>query len=200
VPFERVPGWVDRYDAAHPGAVWQVDALRAHAESPDGSRAEIAVPFGALAEPSLAGLVAHLERPWRVGIVLVRRGGFAVARLDGAVVVESKIGRRHVQGRTKAGGWSQQRFARRRDNQARAAFDAAAEHVQRLLTGPGRTLDQLACGGDRQAVASALAHPELAILADVAQTWLGGLPDPTRATLDAAITQARSVEITLHDP
>ncbi|MGW0243639.1 Vms1/Ankzf1 family peptidyl-tRNA hydrolase, partial [Micromonospora chalcea] len=32
-----------------------------------------------------------------------------------------------VQGRTAAGGWSQQRFARRRDNQAKAALGDAAE-------------------------------------------------------------------------
>jgi hypothetical protein len=200
VPFERVAGWVSRYDDAHPGTSWVLQPELASAHSPDGSRADIAVPFGPLTDLSLAGLSAHLERPWRIGIVLVRRGGFAVARLDGATVAESKIGRRHVQGKTKAGGWSQQRFARRRDNQARAAFDAAAEHVQRLLTGSGRTLQLLASGGDRQAVASALAHPELAALSKVPQTWLGGLPDPNRATLDAAIARARSVEVTLHDP
>ena len=42
-----------------------------------------------------------------------------------------------------------------------------------------------------------LAHPELAQLAALPQTWLGGLPDPTRSVVDAAITQIRSVEITL---
>ena len=47
--------------------------------------------------------------------------------------MESKVGQRHVQGRTKAGGQSQQRFARRRDNQARAAYEAAAEHAARIL-------------------------------------------------------------------
>jgi hypothetical protein len=42
-----------------------------------------------------------------------------------------------------------------------------------------------------------LAHPELAPLAALPQSWLGGLADPTRAVVDAAIAQARSVEITL---
>ncbi len=197
VPFDRVPGWVTRYDAAHPGTVWVVAATAARAESPDGSRVSIAVPFEPLTDATLLGLTAHLARSWQVGIVLVRRGGFAVARLDGPTVTESKIGRRHVQGRTKAGGWSQQRFARRRDNQARAAFDATAGHVQRLLAGPSRSLHLLAAGGDRQAVASVLAHPELAGLQRVPQSWLGGLPDPTRAVLDGAVAQVRSVEITI---
>ena len=66
-------------------------------------------------------------------MLLVRKGGFAVARLAGDRIVESKVGQRHVQGRTKAGGQSQQRFARRRDNQARQAYEAAAEHAARIL-------------------------------------------------------------------
>jgi Actinobacteria/chloroflexi VLRF1 release factor len=197
VPFERVPGWVTRYGAAHLDTRWVVGPDAVVAQSPDGARARIAVPFAPLPEPSLDALYAHLERAWRIGMVLVRRGGFAVVRLEGPTVADSKIGRRHVQGRTKAGGWSQQRFARRRDNQARAAFDAAAEHVERLLAPHAGSLHLLASGGDRQAVASVLAHPQLARLAALPQTWLGGVPDPNRTVVDAAITDVRSVDITL---
>ena len=200
VPFDRVPGWVTRYDAAHSGTVWVVEPHEARAESADGTRVRISVPFTALADTSLDGLAAHLQVPWHVGLVLVRRGGFAVVRLEGATVAESKIGRRHVQGRTKAGGWSQHRFARRRDNQARAAFDAAADHVRRLLGQTARPLQLLGTGGDRQAVTSVLARPELAALRDLPQTWLGGLPDPRRAVVDTAIAQVRSVEVTITDP
>lgn len=197
MPFDRVPGWVQRYDAAHPGTQWSVQPERVLAVGPDGSRVEIVVPFTPLDDPSLEGLTTHLAQPWRIGVVLVRRGGFAVARLEGATLAESKIGRRHVQGRTKAGGWSQQRFARRRDNQARAAFDAAAEHVERLLTGTARPLHLLATGGDRQAVTSTMDHPVLTGLRGLPQVWLGGLPDPNRTVLEAAVAQVRSLEITL---
>ena len=66
-------------------------------------------------------------------VVLVRRGGFAVAVVvDGRMVVH-KVGSRHVQSRTAAGGWSQQRFARRRANQADALVEAVAEHLARIL-------------------------------------------------------------------
>ena len=78
-------------------------------------------------------------RPPAWGVLLVRKGGFAIARLRGDDLVESKVGQRHVQGRTKAGGQSQQRFARRRDNQARAAYEAAAEHAARILPGVRRS-------------------------------------------------------------
>lgn len=200
VPFERLDGWLLRYDAAHPATAWRVTAQDVRTESPDGTRVRIAVPFAPLSEESLDGLSAHLQRPWAVGVVLVRKGGFAVARLSGREVVESKIGRRHVQSRTKAGGWSQHRFARRRDNQARAAFDAAAGHVQRVLGPVSGRLHLLGTGGDRKAVASVLAHPELARLAAAPQTWLGGVPDPNRDVLDEAVARIRSVEITITDP
>ena len=92
-------------------------------------------------------------------MLLVRKGGFAVARLAGERIVESKVGQRHVQGRTKAGGQSQQRFARRRDNQARQAYEAAADHAARILGGPrGRW----STGGDHAAVDEVLADPRLA--------------------------------------
>ncbi len=200
VPFERWAGWCTRYDGAHPGTSWRIGATEAVAESPDGTRVAVVVPFEPLIELSPDGFAAHLQRPWLAGVVLVRRGGFAVARVQGAEVVDSKVGRRHVQGRTKAGGWSQHRFARRRDNQARAAFDAAAEHVHRVLGGVAGRLVTIGTGGDRQGVASVLSHPELARLAATPQTWLGGVPDPTRSVLDAAVARLRSVEVSIQDP
>ena len=69
-----------------------------------------------------------------LGLVVNSMAGFAIARLEGPTLVAHKIGQRRVQGRTKAGGQSQQRFARRRDNQARQAFEAAADHAARLLS------------------------------------------------------------------
>lgn len=200
VPFDRFAGWVERFDAAHPGMQWTVAPELVQASSPDGTSIEAAVPIRRTESdaPTLDELRAHLLRPWQLGIVLVRRGGFAVAHVRGSQVVDSKVGQRHVQGRTKAGGWSQQRFARRRDNQARAAFDAAAEHVVRLLAPEVRRLDALALGGDRKAIDTVLA--EVGDLARLPQIWLGGVADPKRDVLNAAIGQARSVVVRISDP
>jgi hypothetical protein len=110
--------------------------------------------------------------------------------MSGDTVEEDKVGRRHVQGRTKAGGQSQQRFARRRDNQARQAFGAAAEHAVRLLA--GATMPVVA-GGDHAAVDEVLADPRLRHLR-VTGPWLA-VPDPRRAVLDAAVADALSVQV-----
>jgi hypothetical protein len=200
VPFERLAGWFTRFDDAHPGTTWVASPEMVAGTCPDGTSVRMPVPYQPLADPSVDALVQHVARGWMAGVVLVRKGGFGVARLRSATVLDSKLGRRHVQGRTKAGGWSQHRFARRRDNQARAAFDAAAEHVHRLLSPHAAGLQILGTGGDRQAVNAVLAHPELQAVARVPQRWLGGVADPTRSVLDDAIARLRSVDIEITDP
>ncbi len=157
----------------------------------DGSTFTARLPFdaGYGGLPDAAAFAAAVSPPGRWGVLLVRKGGFAVARLEGTQVVESKVGQRHVQGRTKAGGQSQQRFARRRDNQARQAYEAAADHAARILVGPMAVVT----GGDHTAVADVLEDPRLGGLA-VTEPWLA-VPDPRRSVLEQAIRDATSVRI-----
>jgi Actinobacteria/chloroflexi VLRF1 release factor len=123
-----------------------------------------------------------------------------VARVVGAETVAVKIGKRHVQGRTKAGGWSQQRFARRRDNQAQSAFGAAADYVESLLLPHADALHLLATGGDRQAVSTVLATPGLSPLASRPRRELTVSGDPGRDVLARAVAELRSVQIEIVDP
>ncbi len=90
-----------------------------------------------------------------------------------------------MQGRTKAGGQSQQRFARRRDNQARQAYEAAADHAARLL---GEGAPHVVTGGDHAAVDEVLADPRLKRVS-VDERWLP-VPDPKRGVLEQAILDA----------
>ncbi len=158
----------------------------------DGSRFTAALPFGtaydgsADADGFAAALGAAAPHEW--GVLLVRKGGFAVARLAATTTVASKTGQRHVQGRTKAGGQSQQRFARRRDNQARQAYEAAAGHAVRLLTEPSVLAGPLVTGGDHAAVQAVLEEPRLRGLS-VDPRWLA-LPDPRRSVLEQGVADA----------
>ncbi len=193
VPPARWARWVENFATRHGGVV-----LRAggglHGVAPDGSTFSAWLPFDLAyvgeAEPVAFAAAARPPGAW--GVLLVRKGGFAVARLAGAELVEHKIGQRHVQGRTKAGGQSQQRFARRRENQSRAAYEAAAEHAARILR-PGPVVT----GGDHAAVDAVLADPRLAGLA-VVGPWLP-VPEPRRRELDAAIEDARSLAVEVHN-
>jgi hypothetical protein len=190
---------MERYSAQHAETQWTVDPDSVSARSADGSTVSFAVPIRPLDVATVEGLLAHLDRRWQLGMVLVRRGGFAVAHVVGPSITASKVGQRHVQGRTKAGGWSQQRFARRRDNQAQAAYDAASGYVHEILLSEADQLDQLITGGDKLAVDAVFAEKPLAPLRQMSQRWLPGIPDPRRAVLERAVRAARSVTVDIVD-
>ena len=88
--------------------------------------------------PLTGGLVEHVLRDRRVGVLLVRLGGCACGVFDGPRLVASKVTVRQVHGRSAAGGQSQQRFARRREGQVRVALQASADTAVRVLLPDGR--------------------------------------------------------------
>ncbi|KRF36051.1 acVLRF1 family peptidyl-tRNA hydrolase [Nocardioides sp. Soil805] len=190
VPPARLERWVDNFVARHGPTSYAVVGGALRGEADDGSSFVARLPLAASYDgvPDVAGLLAAATPPDRWGVLLVRKGGFAVARLEGPRMVEHKIGQRHVQGRTKAGGQSQQRFARRRDNQARQAYEAAAEHAARILR-PGPVVT----GGDRTAVEEVLGDVRLTGLR-VVEPWLA-VPDPRRAVLDQAVADGQSLGV-----
>ena len=79
---------------------------------------------------------AHARRPRTVGVLLVRLGGYAAGVFTGypPTLQDAKVGSRLVHGRSAAGGWSQHRFARRREKQANEALDAAADAAVAIFT------------------------------------------------------------------
>src|SRR5213595_2650369 len=127
-------------------------------------------PFGLAHEGEydvvqLEPLFEALSADHVVAALLVRLGGYAVGVFEGERLAASKVGARFVKGRHKKGGSSANRFRRRRDEQARALIDEAADVAVRVL-GPWRGRTEFAAlGGDRSAVDQVLeARPELAWL------------------------------------
>lgn len=196
VPPARLERWITNFGDRHGGVDLTVLDGAVHGIAPDRSTFIGNLPFGkAYVGPAeVAAFLGAAQPPKDWGVLLVRKGGFAMARLAGLTVVQHKVGRRHVQGRTKAGGQSQQRFSRRRGNQARQAFEAAADHAVRIL---GSDPLPVVTGGDRRAVEETLADRRLAGLT-VVGPWLA-VPDPRRAVLDAAIVTASSIRITVEN-
>jgi hypothetical protein len=134
------------------------------------------------------------------GVLLVRRAGYAVARYRGGEVVERKVGSRHVHGRTAAGGWSQQRYARRRANQADEVAAAAAAWADRILGPDAEPAPQfLVTGGDRPllAAARALLAPAVAALPTPIHLAVG---TPETAVLATVPDRVLVVGIEVHEP
>ncbi|MDT4988421.1 MAG: hypothetical protein QOI74_2515, partial [Micromonosporaceae bacterium] len=161
----------------------------------DGESAECHLVVGAATD--LEDLIAQALRPRRLGLLLLRRGGYGVGIASGRQLEVSKVGSRYVQSRTAAGGWSQHRFARRRENQAKAAAGDTADVVSRLLVPAVGELDALVAGGDRRLVDEVLADPRLAPVRALRVERFLDVPDPRLTVLKQAVTAARTVRIRL---
>lgn len=188
---ERLAHWLDGFAERHGGASGGPTFLGG-----DGAVAEVEVPFPPLA----SGLVEHCLRERRVGLLLVRLGGHAVGVAEGERLVVSKVGSRQVHGRSAAGGWSQQRFARRREGQVRVALAAATQTAVDVLLPHTASLEGLVTGGERTAVTEALGDRRLARLAALPRGRFLDVPDPRLAVLQTAPGLARAVRIRVLDP
>ncbi|NLU77622.1 hypothetical protein HCA58_04270 [Micromonospora sp. HNM0581] len=196
----RTARWVAGFTDRHGPPVAGVRAYGLLMSAPDGTTAELHLPPGAPPVVNLAGFVATVTAPRRIGLLLVRKGAMAMGIAEGERLSVHKVDTHYVQGRTAAGGWSQQRFARRRDNQTRAALADAADLAVRLLLPEAGRLDALVAGGDRRAVDSVLADSRLAPLAARRADRLLDVPEPRYAVLVAAVAAARAVHILVRDP
>jgi hypothetical protein len=201
VPPERLDGWLARFADRH-GSVTVAPAPDAVlVTASDGAVAECAVPFPPMVVSEglpYGGLGAHALVDRQVGVLLVRLGGHAAGVFDGPRLTVSKVGSRQVHGRSAAGGWSQQRFARRREGQVPVLVGAAIEVAARVLlpAGPG---DALVTGGDRALLEDVLADPRLRTLRDLRPGPHLEIGDPRSDLLKELSEQARSIRIELDE-
>ncbi len=196
----RVGRWVEGFADRHGPPTTTVQGYGLLLTAPDGATAELHTPPGSPASADVAAFVAAAGTSYRIGLLLARKGAVAIGVAQGTELVVSKVDTRYVQGRTAAGGWSQHRFARRRDNQAKAALGDAADLAVRLLLPEAAKLAALVCGGDRRAVDTVLADRRLAPLVPLRAERLLDVPEPRHAVLVAAVSAARAVRIRLRDP
>jgi hypothetical protein len=202
---ERLSGFLERFAAGHGGVLTTtVASQRVEIAACDGATASIPVPFGPLVAPggqraglAVHDLIDHLLLPRTIGLLLVRLGGYSIGIAHAGVVLTSSTDSRLVHGRSAAGGQSQQRFARRREGQARVALRAAADTAARVLLPRAAELDALVLGGDTAALRTLCADPRLAALLERAEPRLLDIPEPRRAVLDEAAQRARCVEVQL---
>ncbi|HEV3076841.1 MAG TPA: acVLRF1 family peptidyl-tRNA hydrolase [Thermoanaerobaculia bacterium] len=182
-------------DAAGPGSADGADSAK-QASADEARRVAEAV-------------AAHARRPRTVGVLLVRLGGYAAGVFTGypPALADAKTGSRLVHGRSAAGGWSQHRFARRREKQASEALQAAASAAADVFGRrggrggqPSDTLDAIVLGGDKRAMAELRQDPRLAPYLAIATDRFLTVPDPKRAVLEATPRLFLAVRIRLTEP
>jgi hypothetical protein len=201
---ERLAGWVAGFAERHGAFACSATPEVVTLAGTDGAVAELQVPFPPL-PPSTGDddvvrrVVAHAGRDRVVAVLLVRLGGYAAGVFDGGHLTASKVGSRHVQGRSAAGGWSQQRFARRRAGQGRLALSAAADVAATVLVPHAARLEGLVLGGDRASVATVLDDARLARLRRLPLGPHLDVPDPKLVVLQQAARRFRAVRIRVVD-
>jgi hypothetical protein len=207
VPAERLARWLTGFADRHGPTSVVVSPTEVQLLGTDEAQAWIAVPFPPLVAPDGAGalgpelidaLTAHTGRRRTVGVLLARRRAHAVGVFDGVDLLASKVDTNYVQGTTKAGGWSQQRYARRRANQAHQAYAEAADVAATLLLPHVGALVAVVGGGDSPGVQAVLADPRLAPVQALLQPRVLPTPDPRLRVLQAFGDQLREVRITLN--
>ncbi|MBT2247712.1 hypothetical protein JHV56_03225 [Arthrobacter sp. BHU FT2] len=202
VPGSRLPGWVARFGAAHGGFAVRDEDDGVRLLAGDGGNALLQAPWppdgrpgrGADVVERLASLAAQ---PRRVGLLLVRRGGYGIGIASEGVLLASKTGSRYVQSRTAAAGQSQQRFGRRRSNQADALVEAAALQSAQLFA--AGTFEYILPGGDRGVADAVMAHPALGPWAGLPRLAHLDVPDPRAAVVKKAAADACAVRVTVTD-
>ena len=173
-------------------------------EPEDGEPLVVRPPFGLGHEGEypvvrVSPLLEELAADHLVAALLVRLGGYAVGVFDGETLVASKVGSRFVKGRHKKGGRSSNRFRRRREEQARALVEEAAETAARVLEPWRDRVEFAALGGDRAAVQATLAaRPDLAWLRDRALDRFFTVPEPRLRVLEQVSYDLYAAEV--HEP
>lgn len=202
VPAPRLAGWAERFGAAHGGFRLSDEDDGVRLLAADGTIAVLQAPWPADGRPGrgagpLERLASVASQPRTVGLVLVRRGGFAVAVAQEGTVLASKTGSRYVQSRSAAGGQSQQRFARRRANQADELVEKVAVHAAAIFG--GHVIEYLAPGGDRTLAGLVMDHPAMRSYASAARLAFLDVADPNGSVMRKAAGDVCAVRIQVAD-
>lgn len=209
---ERLPRWVANFAARNGGiAAHHAGGDAWTLESNEGTSAglgELAsrqlarvvwtlaggLPAGWLLDDDPIRAAEHLRdyalEPRRIAVLLARKGAYSVGILKDGRIIASKTDTAYVQGKTKAGGQSQQRFARRREGQAHAAEKRARDAVFAVLG--NADFDALVTGGPVEGI---LEDPRLAGLKPT--THFGDIAEPKQALLTATAYRAIGFAIRL---
>jgi len=134
-----------------------------------------------------APLRTLLTRQYRYAVAYVRLGRYAIGVYEGERLLASKTDTRLVHARHAAGGWSQQRFARRREQQARELYDAACAALAERIAPYKESLDYLLLGGERHTLLAF--RKRCPLVEEFAGRILDHRLPPVREPNQAALTQ-----------
>jgi len=143
---------------------------------------------------SIEPLRSVLEHDYRIALILVRLGAYAIGVCEGESLITSKVGTGLIHSRHKKGGSSQQRFARHREKQIEYFLSRVCSHIQERLK--PEKLDYVVYGGARTTILLLQKHcPFLQRFNNHLLPPLLDIPEPRKAVLDTTAGRVWSSEI-----
>jgi len=132
-----------------------------------------------------------LERDWKLGLILVRLGRYAVGVFDGNKLLAGKAGTGLVHARHHKGGSSANRFARHREKQMEYFFTRVEGHAREILGPYVGGIDYIIYGGTRDTLGRM--WRQCAFFESLRSKTIDrliSLREPRRSTLEDALEQA----------
>jgi hypothetical protein len=137
-----------------------------------------------------------LKRNFRIALILVRLGTYAIGLCEGESLIAGKVGTGLIHGRHRQGGSSQQRFRRHREKQIEYFLNRVCEHVREHLEPHAQALDYVVYGGARTTIL--LLRKQCPFLVQLDRHILPPLldiPEPRQAVLEKAVGRVWSSSI-----
>lgn len=137
-----------------------------------------------------------LTSNFRIALILIRLGAYAIGLSEGESLVTSKVGTGLIHGRHKKGGSSQQRFRRHREKQIEYFLTRVCGHIQERLKPHASTLDFVVYGGAQTTILLLQKQcPFLARLEGAILPPLLDIPEPRQAVLEKAARRVWSSSV-----
>jgi hypothetical protein len=143
-----------------------------------------------LAVEPLRSLLRH---DYRIALILVRLGAYAIGACHGEKLINSKVGTGLVHGRHKKGGSSAHRFERHRDKQIEYFLSRVCQRTREQLEAHIQALDYVVYGGARTTIQLLQKQcPFLGKLDKPTLSPLFDIPAPRQIVLESAISRVWS--------
>jgi peptide subunit release factor 1 (eRF1) len=138
-----------------------------------------------------APLKSMLEKNWKLGLILIRLGKWAIGIYEGEKLVDSQAGTGLVHARHHKGGSSANRFARHREKQMEYFFTRIEGHARELLEPRLKEFDYFLYGGARDTLLRMQKQCRFfKLLEGRVVDRLLSVREPRRSSLEEAINQA----------
>lgn len=150
---EQQAQWLEEIRAVAPAQIWESETGAVLFWS-EQLKLSVMPPFPLEATARRIGirtaaLRSLLNREPVIAVMLLRLGSYSVGVFRGRRLLDAKTGTRYVKGRHSAGGTSQRRFARVRENQIHHLYVKVCGVVRQKLEPYKEELEHIFLGGER---------------------------------------------------